>query len=125
MIYNFFPSALLVGTGKIWLEDPRCANNPWSLSDCNFYGWGHTSCDHSKDLYVVCKNERLAPDYYDFYRDLNPKPCLSYAACSHYSKCVKVVTEGAHQHSMCLHCREGTIGNGKKCTGESVPSTSF
>lgn len=42
------------GTGKIWLDGPRCSGSENSISDCRHGGWGDVHCGHDKDVSVIC-----------------------------------------------------------------------
>uniref|UniRef100_A0A1X7UUM2 SRCR domain-containing protein n=1 Tax=Amphimedon queenslandica TaxID=400682 RepID=A0A1X7UUM2_AMPQE len=44
------------GTGKIFLDDVRCAGNESSLLECMHNPIGSHNCDHSKDVGVSCIN---------------------------------------------------------------------
>ncbi|XP_052232925.1 adhesion G protein-coupled receptor B3-like isoform X18 [Dreissena polymorpha] len=42
------------GTGKIWLQVSTCTYGSLSVKNCSHYGWGNHSCDHNKDIGVLC-----------------------------------------------------------------------
>ena len=42
------------GTGRIWMDDVRCAGDEERLADCGFRGWGSHNCRHSEDAGASC-----------------------------------------------------------------------
>ncbi|KAL9964706.1 hypothetical protein ACROYT_G028382 [Oculina patagonica] len=42
------------GTGPVWLSDLSCTGEESSLTECGHSGWGINSCDHGKDVNVIC-----------------------------------------------------------------------
>ncbi|XP_078379154.1 scavenger receptor cysteine-rich domain-containing protein DMBT1-like isoform X1 [Oculina patagonica] len=42
------------GTGKIWLDSPRCSGSENSISNCSHSGWGNVHCGHDEDVSVIC-----------------------------------------------------------------------
>jgi len=48
------------GTGPIWLENVRCAQDEMerTISECWHNGWGNTWSNHSDDVWIVCDGLR-------------------------------------------------------------------
>lgn len=44
------------GTGPIYLDDVNCAGTETGLQFCGHRGYGHSNCDHSEDVSVICKS---------------------------------------------------------------------
>lgn len=45
------------GSGPIWMDWLGCWRGESKLEQCNFGGWGKSSCDHTLDVGVACNPE--------------------------------------------------------------------
>ena len=46
------------GTGKVWLEDVKCAGEEGDVADCPHAPWGETYCQHGADVGLCCDGGR-------------------------------------------------------------------
>lgn len=42
------------GLGDIWMSNVSCSGNEIDISRCSFSDWGHTGCQHGKDVGISC-----------------------------------------------------------------------
>ena len=45
------------GTGRIWLDNMRCAASHTHISQCTPLRWGRHNCEHDEDMGVCCKRK--------------------------------------------------------------------
>ena len=45
------------GSGTVWLDNVGCSGSESSLLDCNHGSLGVDTCEHSKDIGIICKSE--------------------------------------------------------------------
>lgn len=46
---------VVLGSGRIWMDDLVCEGTETSLVECKFKGWGLDDCSHDEDAGVKCE----------------------------------------------------------------------
>ena len=48
------------GSGRIWMAIENCRHSDQhALADCNFFGWGISTCTHADDVVIECSRKYL------------------------------------------------------------------
>nr|XP_055046948.1 CD5 antigen-like [Misgurnus anguillicaudatus] len=47
------------GSGSVWLDDMKCSGNELTVKNCPSKALGTSTCSHSKDAGVICRDIKL------------------------------------------------------------------